>query len=69
MATANAYPRIHAPAPRPWFVATCQGEYVESDRSLDRLLRVLREEIMDRGSAEDVVIHAGGRVVAVVRVR
>jgi hypothetical protein len=53
--------------PPPLFVATDCGEYVESDYDLERLLRVLREEIMDPGSDSDVVVTAFHRVVAVIK--
>jgi len=55
------------PPPRPWFTATCCGEYVEGDTDLGRLLRVLTADIMDPGADNDVIITAGGRCVAVVR--
>jgi hypothetical protein len=55
------------PPPRPQFTATNCGEYVESDYDLERLLRVLREEIMDAGDRDDVVVSAGPEVVAVIR--
>jgi hypothetical protein len=55
------------PPPRPLFVASNAGEYVESDYDLERLLRVLREEIMDPGDRDDVVVSAGPEVVAVIR--
>lgn len=52
-----------------WFKATAAGSgaYVEESQSLDRLLRVLRYEIMDIPGPEDVVISEGARVVAVIR--
>jgi hypothetical protein len=54
------------PPPTTWYTATSCGEYVESSTDLEHLLHVLTAEIMSPGG-EDIVIHAGWRVVAVVR--
>jgi hypothetical protein len=62
-----ARPLVPPPPPRPLYVATDCGEYVESDFDLEHLLHVLVTEIMEAGGDSDVTVLAGLRVVAVVR--
>jgi hypothetical protein len=62
-----APPAPAAPATT-WYVAsTSGGAFVESGTDLDKLIRIVRDEVMGPACSEDCLISLGPRVVAVIQ--